>query len=547
MHHRLWRLALVPILVLLLGIAFLALFPARGSRLALAQGGTGIVRVATSGADASGCGSPATPCRTIQHAVHEAAEGDQVRIAAGTYTGALQVWAIGAGELTTMTQVVIVTKSLTLRGGYTTGDWDTSDPVQNVTVIDAEGNGRGLTIVGDGAQTVTVEGLTVTGGDYTDLGNSYAPGQCVTSKGDCGGGIYAYGVLFTIRQSVISDNVASESSSSSFGGGIYLRESLPGSLVEDTTFAYNRSFGDNSSGGGMAVQEGSELAISGCSFVGNRAADNGGGLVSSLETGEQLVLEASEFISNSVLRTANGRGGAVHINTGRAHIRTSTFISNTGRNGGALSTLPSTLQEIIVDRNVFYRNWCSSAGGAMHIGIGSVATVKNNIVAQNESNGLADGIVVDGWIHCVLSHNTFAGGPSGTDGEAIYVRIDDTTAELWNNIIVSHTYGIRTNGNVTVTADHNLFYGNEKDTYEVSGILTSTNEITGQAPLFVDPEIFDYHVISGSPAIDAGVDVGVGRDIDGDPRPIGGGFDIGADEVVIIELTHFAYLPLVLR
>jgi hypothetical protein len=48
-------------------------------------------------------------------------------------------------------------------------------------------------------------------------------------------------------------------------------------------------------------------------------------------------------------------------------------------------------------------------------------------------------------------------------------------------------------------------------------------------PQFVDPAGFDYHVKPGSPAIDA-VDTGPGLDFEGDVRPQGAKFDIGADE-----------------
>ena len=56
----------------------------------------------------------------------------------------------------------------------------------------------------------------------------------------------------------------------------------------------------------------------------------------------------------------------------------------------------------------------------------------------------------------------------------------------------------------------------------------------------VDPEFVnfsgkDYHLQPISPAIDAGVDVGVANDFDGNPRPIpaGGAYDIGAYEAII--------------
>lgn len=47
-------------------------------------------------------------------------------------------------------------------------------------------------------------------------------------------------------------------------------------------------------------------------------------------------------------------------------------------------------------------------------------------------------------------------------------------------------------------------------------------------PLFVGEE--DYHLSALSPCIDTGTDAGVYEDIDGQPRPIGAGFDMGADE-----------------
>jgi len=50
-------------------------------------------------------------------------------------------------------------------------------------------------------------------------------------------------------------------------------------------------------------------------------------------------------------------------------------------------------------------------------------------------------------------------------------------------------------------------------------------------PLFLDPENGDFHLTLGSPCIDTGTSVGAPLfDFEGDPRPLGDGYDIGADE-----------------
>ena len=92
------------------------------------------------------------------------------------------------------------------------------------------------------------------------------------------------------------------------------------------------------------------------------------------------------------------------------------------------------------------------------------------------------------------------------------------------------------------TLEATLWYSNGQDTGGTGTILTGTVNIYGD-PVFVDPGAGDYHIGLGSAAINAGVDAGVNTDIDGDPRPIGAGFDIGADEYFPMVI----YLPIVLK
>jgi hypothetical protein len=109
------------------------------------------------------------------------------------------------------------------------------------------------------------------------------------------------------------------------------------------------------------------------------------------------------------------------------------------------------------------------------------------------------------------------------------------TATLANNIIVSHSVGITATTGATLIVSNTLLWANGDDPISGTAVLPSP-------PLFVAPAQQDYHLLSESPAVDAGIDVGVSADVDGDGRPVGPRPDVGADEV---RLRFF--LPHILR
>jgi hypothetical protein len=77
-------------------------------------------------------------------------------------------------------------------------------------------------------------------------------------------------------------------------------------------------------------------------------------------------------------------------------------------------------------------------------------------------------------------------------------------------------------------------------------ITTGTVNVRG-LPEFVDPVGGDYHIGPNSAAIDAGVTTAVTEDVDGEPRPSGSRYDIGADEYSGPVQRRYIYLPVVLK
>ncbi|MBN1178392.1 MAG: DUF1565 domain-containing protein [Anaerolineae bacterium] len=167
--------------------------------------------------------------------------------------------------------------------------------------------------------------------------------------------------------------------------------------------------------------------------------------------------------------------------------------------------------------------------------------VANNILAQ----ATLSGVEINAAATVNLLHNTIAEIGTQTRAPAAGaagIRVTAGTVNVRNTILVSCTtsgYGIY-NGGGTVSEDYNLFAAVLTNTW---GTVTGgAHSISNGNPAFVDPAAGDYHITPDSDAVDAGMDVNVLSDIDGDDRPLGAGFDIGADEVLLK-----IYLPLVLR
>jgi uncharacterized repeat protein (TIGR01451 family) len=452
--------------LILVGIASLLLWTAVASS---AAADSTIRYVATDGADSGGCDTIAGRCLTVQYTVGQADPGDEIRIASGTYDEVNN-----AGGLS---QVVYLTKTLTLRGGYSP-DFSAWDPTAYPTTLDAVGQGRVLYITG--AISPTVESLRITGGDATGLGGGWW-------SGDGGGGVYIATATATLSRTIISNNRATyDTWSDGSGGGVYLLNSdariLNNTINDNDATTAGGTFGGTGWGGGLAAEGGAPL-VRGNTVLNNQASPGTGFL-------------------------GDGHGGGLYFVEGQPTVEANQIRDNRAVGSGSMG----------------------SGGGIQLDGCPDFELV-NNILAANTGGGYGGNGVYMGSMSGQpsqgrLLHTTVADnqGMAGTGG--VRVTGQGTVVTLTNTIIAGHETGINVSFGATATLTATL-WSNDTDWGDVGDIFTGTINLWGN-PEFLSPGSGDYHIAVSSPARNQGVEAGVSTDIDGEPRDANP--DLGADE-----------------
>ncbi len=482
-----------------------------------ARAATELRYVAPGGDDSGMCQDVAQPCRTIHYAVSIANPLDEIWMAGGTYTG-------------TGAAVIIITKSITLYGGWDGATLGVRDPQTYPTTLDAQSARQGVIV--SGAITVTLEGFTVT--------NGVAPIQ--------GAGLYANSAYLTLRNMTFYSNVISTTvTDNAYGGGAMVEGGIL--RVEACRFYFNSVQSQSApSGGGLFISGTLQATVEDSVFQDNDAWHGNGLYFRGSDAGRTLlVIRNSRFLDNgwgnSPGAADGGYAGAIRVFRAIARIEDNSFIHNQAVNGyGAVGVSNS---ELILARNIISGNTSYYEASGLWLSGVSPFTLTNNVIVGNESTYSwvqHQGVDIRSGSGQML-HNTIARN-NNTYGIRVW---SGASVALTNTILVSHTIGITVAAGSTAALEGTLWgsgaWANDTDWEGAGTIVTGTVNLWGDPHFAAD----GYHLWAGSAAIDRGVDVGVIDDIDGDLRPQGDGYDLGADEVVSPVKWQYLYLPLILR
>jgi len=238
------------------------------------------------------------------------------------------------------------------------------------------------------------------------------------------------------------------------------------------------------------------------------------------------------YVSNSSMRPTV-RGNRLHHNAQ----------CGLHMNGDLSFGAPGLIIGALVESNVVWSN--GAAGGAgINMDGPQDSIVRNNLIYGNSAGGITAYAIdaAEGPRNLQILHNTID-MPSNARW-AVLIGQSAGLVTVRNNILL-HANSARggllfvTSTDVSNTdGDYNIL---DRITPNDGGTVHTLAQWQGmgheihsfsasRASLYVDPAAGDYHLRSGSTAIDAGTPVAVPLDIDGNARPAGAGYDIGCDE-----------------
>jgi len=379
-------------------------------------------------------------------------------------------------------------------------------------------------------------GICICNGSSPTIMNNLIDGN----SADWGGGICCIGALC---KSIIFNNKITYNKATVFGGGIFCEYSSPD--IIGNSLHCNDSLGG---GGGIFLRLGGSAKIDGNYITSNYASEPGGGIGTTNGPTPQ--------ITNNIVAGNQARdGGGILLYRGLIQgniIRNNAAATMSGGGlcgyGGGISVVVDTK----IVGNLIIDNIALSMGGVVIVSAAS--ELRDNVILGNYAGGSSvwksgGGIAV---LDCYPTPPTICncvlmGNGAEDQGGGVYIT-HHAAASMFNNSLISNAApvgsGVYSDYEGELTATNCIFWDDPDSEihYETIKSIITYSDVCGgydgegnmdADPSFVNPSENDWHLLLGSPCLNAGTNLASlipDKDIDGNSRILDDSIDIGADE-----------------
>lgn len=359
--------------------------------------------------DGKGDGKSWSSATDLTNALEKATTNSIIYIAAGTYS---PTKTIRNGDQTEESDKTIeISKNITLLGGFDKNAQVGAKPNAKLykTIFDgtlASGKSAFHTVVisapYDAEASVTLEGITITGGNATDRSTNTTINGVKYSRGQGGGLLVANAVVNLRKVAIINNRTSTDKGTAGYAAGVYafagaklhLEEvNIDNNsgvnngggiwLSEASMTAHSSTFNNNSAkgtAGGVHGYPNAMITLYNCEVLGNSNTSYGAGVYM---RDNSTVILVNCFLTGNKSTSANGGGAVMLYDASNAHIISSTIINNevVGPGGGVYRRSKSnnlSIYNSIISGN---KQASSSTDVDAHADNASIVpTIKNSVI-----------------------------------------------------------------------------------------------------------------------------------------------------------------------